>query len=104
MEQALVRPAPRPAPMPAAGVAALGGATRDAVTALLEKARRVAAKGGDNVGLLTFADDVRTYAPPEGGSRAARRIVQETRGWDAERGESRPMRSKPSCRASAPCW
>ena len=36
----------------------------------------VAAKGGDNVGLLTFADDVRTYAPPEGGSRAARRIVQ----------------------------
>ena len=24
----------------------------------------------------------------------ARRIVQETRGWDAERGESRPMRSK----------
>jgi uncharacterized protein (DUF58 family) len=36
----------------------------------------VAAKGGDNVGLLTFADDVRSYAPPEGGSRAARRIVQ----------------------------
>lgn len=36
----------------------------------------VAAKGGDNVGLLTFADDVRTYAPPEGGARAARRIVQ----------------------------
>ncbi|MBK8255414.1 MAG: DUF58 domain-containing protein [Polyangiaceae bacterium] len=36
----------------------------------------VAAKGGDNIGLLTFADDVRTYAPPEGGSRAARRIVQ----------------------------
>lgn len=36
----------------------------------------VAAKGGDNVGLLTFADDVRSYAPPEGGTRAARRIVQ----------------------------
>lgn len=36
----------------------------------------VAAKGGDNVGLLTFADDVKSYAPPEGGSRAARRIVQ----------------------------
>ncbi|MEZ4309281.1 MAG: DUF58 domain-containing protein [Polyangiaceae bacterium] len=36
----------------------------------------VAAKGGDNIGLLTFADDVRTYAPPEGGARAARRIVQ----------------------------
>ena len=36
----------------------------------------VAAKGGDNVGLLTFADDVRTYAPPEGGSRAARKLIQ----------------------------
>jgi uncharacterized protein (DUF58 family) len=36
----------------------------------------VAAKAGDNVGLLTFADDVRSYAPPEAGSRAARRIVQ----------------------------
>jgi uncharacterized protein (DUF58 family) len=36
----------------------------------------VAAKAGDNVGLLTFADDVRSYAPPEAGSKAARRIVQ----------------------------
>ena len=36
----------------------------------------VAAKGGDNVGLLTFADDVRSYAPCEAGTRAARRIVQ----------------------------
>lgn len=36
----------------------------------------VAARGGDHVGLLAFADSVRSFAPPAGGPRAAQRIVQ----------------------------
>lgn len=36
----------------------------------------VAARGGDQVGLLAFADAVRTFLPPTGGPRAARRVVQ----------------------------
>ncbi|AUX43039.1 hypothetical protein SOCE26_044790 [Sorangium cellulosum] len=36
----------------------------------------VAARGGDHVGLLAFADGVRCFAPPAGGPRAAHRIVQ----------------------------
>ncbi len=36
----------------------------------------VAARGGDHVGLLAFADGIKSYAPPASGSGAARRIVQ----------------------------
>lgn len=36
----------------------------------------VAARNGDQVGLLTFADTVKSFAPPAGGPRASRRIVQ----------------------------
>jgi uncharacterized protein (DUF58 family) len=36
----------------------------------------VAARGGDQVGLLAFADTVRKFVPPAGGARAASRIVQ----------------------------
>jgi uncharacterized protein (DUF58 family) len=36
----------------------------------------VAARAGDQVGLLAFADGVKSFAPPAGGAQAARRIVQ----------------------------
>ncbi len=36
----------------------------------------VAAKGGDQVGLLAFADTVKSFAAPSAGSKAARRVVQ----------------------------
>ena len=36
----------------------------------------VAARGGDRVGLLAFADGIKSYAPPAGGAGAARRIIQ----------------------------
>src|SRR6185295_368218 len=36
----------------------------------------VAARAGDRVGLLAFADAVKSYAPPSGGAGAARQIVQ----------------------------
>src|SRR6185295_17006205 len=36
----------------------------------------VAARGGDRVGLLTFSDEIKSFAPPAGGPGAARRIVQ----------------------------
>ena len=36
----------------------------------------VAARAGDHVGLMTFADDVKRYAAPAGGARAAKRIIQ----------------------------
>jgi uncharacterized protein (DUF58 family) len=36
----------------------------------------VAARGGDRVGLLAFADEIMRYAPPAGGAGAARSIVQ----------------------------
>jgi uncharacterized protein (DUF58 family) len=36
----------------------------------------VAARAGDRVGLLAFADGVKSYAPPAGGAGAARAIIQ----------------------------
>lgn len=36
----------------------------------------VAAKGGDQIGLLAFADTVKSFAAPSAGSKAARRVVQ----------------------------
>ena len=36
----------------------------------------VAARGGDRVGLLAFADGIKSYAPPVGGAGAARQIIQ----------------------------
>lgn len=36
----------------------------------------VAARGGDRVGLLAFAEEIKSYAPPAGGAGAARQIVQ----------------------------
>lgn len=36
----------------------------------------VAARGGDRVGLLAFADGIKSYAPPSGGAGAARHIIQ----------------------------
>jgi len=36
----------------------------------------VAARGGDLVGLLAFADGIKSYAPPAGGAGAARRVIQ----------------------------
>jgi len=36
----------------------------------------VAARGGDRVGLLAFADEIKSYAPPTGGAGAARHIIQ----------------------------
>jgi uncharacterized protein (DUF58 family) len=36
----------------------------------------IAARAGDHVGLLAFADGIKSYAPPAGGSGAARRIIQ----------------------------
>lgn len=36
----------------------------------------VAARGGDNVGFLSFADRVQVFAPPTGGARSAQRVVQ----------------------------
>src|SRR5262249_3556189 len=36
----------------------------------------VAARGGDRVGLLAFADGIKSYAPPAGGAGAARHIIQ----------------------------
>lgn len=36
----------------------------------------IAARGGDRVGLLAFADEVKSYAPPARGAGAARQIIQ----------------------------
>jgi uncharacterized protein (DUF58 family) len=36
----------------------------------------VAARAGDQVGLLAFADGIKSFAPPAGGAQAARRIIQ----------------------------
>jgi uncharacterized protein (DUF58 family) len=36
----------------------------------------VAARGGDRVGLLAFAEEILSYAPPAGGAGAARHIIQ----------------------------
>ncbi len=36
----------------------------------------VAARGGDRVGMLSFADEIKGYAPPTAGQGAARRVVQ----------------------------
>lgn len=36
----------------------------------------VASRAGDHVGLLAFSEEVKSFAPPAGGSRAAARIVQ----------------------------
>ncbi|HZO15898.1 MAG TPA: DUF58 domain-containing protein [Polyangiaceae bacterium] len=36
----------------------------------------VAVRNGDQVGLLTFADDVKSYAPPSAGRRATQAIIQ----------------------------
>lgn len=36
----------------------------------------VAARGGDRVGLVAFADEIQRYAPPAGGAGAARHIIQ----------------------------
>jgi len=36
----------------------------------------VAARAGDRVGMLAFADTIKSYAPPTGGSGAARHILQ----------------------------
>jgi uncharacterized protein (DUF58 family) len=36
----------------------------------------VAARAGDRVGLLAFADAIKSYAPPAGGAGAARQVIQ----------------------------
>jgi uncharacterized protein (DUF58 family) len=35
----------------------------------------VAARNGDRVGMLAFSDEVKSYAPPDGGQRAVQRII-----------------------------
>jgi len=42
----------------------------------------VASRGGDKVGMLAFADEIRAYAPLRGGARATQSIVQA--GYDVE--------------------
>ncbi len=44
----------------------------------------VASRAGDHVGLLAFGDEVKSFAPPAGGSKAAARIVQAAYDLQAE--------------------
>ena len=61
----------------------------------------VAARAGDQVGLLAFADGIERYAPPAGG--AGRRGGSSRRGTISTRIWSRPIMRRPSSSSGCAC-